>query len=199
MQWRVSPTRITGAAVSERRADTIWLTSIAQNVANDVSTRTFRRDRANGKATSVRRILRTVLALCAIAAIMPRASAQPAPALNYTSYEAIPGKALQIGYYGSANRNCTPAALPTIRVMEAPQSGTLTVRVGSLTTDGINGCPRLKLPVQILFYLARPGVAGRDHLLYTVTSQNGEVGGYDVTIKINPAPKGDGSSPGKSI
>ena len=118
------------------------------------------------------------------------ALAQPAPTSNYTSIEAIPDRPVQLGYYASAHKsNCTPAPLPTVRVSQVPKSGTLTVRRALLTTDTIPGCPGLKIPAQVVFYQARPSATGNDHVVYEVTSENGEVGTYDVTINIKEAPK----------
>jgi hypothetical protein len=108
---------------------------------------------------------------------------------NYTSFEATPGKPVQLGYYASTHKDCTPAPLPTIRVIEAPKSGTLTVRRGELKTDQVAGCPRLKIPAQIAFYQARAGASGSDHLVYEVANPTGEVGTYDVAINIKEAPK----------
>ena len=64
------------------------------------------------------------------------ALAQPAPSSNYTSFEATSAKPVQLGYYASANKDCTPAPIPTIRVIEAPKSGTFTVGRGELTKSG---------------------------------------------------------------
>lgn len=64
---------------------------------------------------------------------------------------------LQLGYHASARKNCTPAPQPTIRVIEAPKSGTLTVRKGVISTDKVAGCPGLKIPAQVVFYLAHTG------------------------------------------
>ena len=130
-----------------------------------------------------------------IAAISTAAFAQPPPTSNYTSFEATPAKPVQLGYYASAHKNCTPAPVPVVRVIEAPKSGTLTVRRGELKTDQIAGCPGLKIPAQVIFYQARAGAAGSDHLVYLVTNPTGEVGSYDVTITIKEAPKP--SAPGK--
>jgi hypothetical protein len=38
------------------------------------------------------------------------AFAQPAPTSNYTSFEATAAKPVQLGYYASAHKNCTPAS-----------------------------------------------------------------------------------------
>jgi len=98
------------------------------------------------------------------------------------------GETGQLGYHASAHKNCTPAALPTIRVIEAPKSGTLTVRRAVLTTDKVAGCPGLKTPAQAVFYLAHAGYAGSDHVKYEVTTENGEGATYDVTITVKAAP-----------
>jgi hypothetical protein len=76
-----------------------------------------------------------------------------------------------------------------ISVIEAPKSGMLTVRRGQLKTDQVAGCPGMKIPAQVVFYQARAGATGSDHLVYEVTTPTGEVGTYDVTIKIKQAPE----------
>ncbi len=63
------------------------------------------------------------------------ALAQRTPTSNYTSFEATSAKTVQLGYYASANKDCTLAPLPKIRVVAAPKSGMLTVRRGELKTD----------------------------------------------------------------
>ena len=104
------------------------------------------------------------------AVISTAAPAQPSPTSNYTSVEATSAKPVQLGYYASAHKNtCTPAPIPTIRVIEAPKSGTLRVRRALLTTDKIAGCPSLKIPAQVVFYQAHAGTVGTDHLTYEVT------------------------------
>jgi hypothetical protein len=41
---------------------------------------------------------------------------------------------VQVGYHGTVNKNCTAAAMPTIRVLEPPGFGTLSVKTGTITT-----------------------------------------------------------------
>src|SRR5271154_5213704 len=105
-----------------------------------------------------------------MAAVFATAAAQPAPTSNYTSFEANPGRPVQLGYYAIAHKDCTPAPLLMIRVIEAPKSGTLTVRRGDLKTDQMAGCPGSKIPAQVTFYEARIGTTGTDHLVYEVTN-----------------------------
>jgi len=140
--------------------------------------------------------LRAILVWSAAGVFATGALAQTA---NYTTVEATAGKPTQLGYYGSAGKNCTPAPVPTVRVVEAPKSGTLTVRQGALTTNRIAGCPALKTSVEVVFYQARGDYSGRDHVSYEVTNSNGDVGDYDVTIEVKAAPKTAAPSASGSI
>ncbi|MGD1212854.1 MAG: hypothetical protein ABR973_16055 [Candidatus Acidiferrales bacterium] len=137
----------------------------------------------------------TLLLSCAIAGLV--ASAALAQAVNYTSVEATAGKLLQLTYHASAQKNCTPAPLATFDVLQAPKLGVLTVRKAMLTTNKVAGCPRLKIPAEVVFYRGREGSAGADHVVYKVTSSGGEVEVYDVTITLKPAPTPAPSPPSK--
>ena len=108
---------------------------------------------------------------------------------NYSSAVATSEKPVQLSYHASAHKNCTPAPLPTVRVIEVPKFGTLTVRKAVLTTNKVARCPALKTPAQVVFYLARGGYEGPDHVKYEVTSENGEVATYDVTITVKAPPE----------
>ena len=81
--------------------------------------------------------MRNFLFWCATASLM--ATATLAQDANYTSVDATSDKPVQLGYHASAHKNCTPAPLPTIRVIEAPKSGMLTVRRAVLTTERLRG------------------------------------------------------------
>ena len=113
---------------------------------------------------------------------------------NYTSVDAIAGSQVQVGYHGTVNKNCTAAPIPTIRVLEPPSFGTLSVKTGTITTDRVSGCERLQVPALILFYTAKQGYAGNDKVVYGVADAKGQVNTYDVTIRVKPAPAPSTSS-----
>src|SRR5262249_17062752 len=99
--------------------------------------------------------LRASLFWC-VAAGWAASTALAQAAANYTSVEAVSGRPLQLSYHASAHKsNCTPAALPTVRVTEAPKAGLLSVRGAVLTTNKIAGCPARKTPAQAEFYEAK--------------------------------------------
>jgi hypothetical protein len=131
--------------------------------------------------------LNTVLLSGVMAGAMASTAVAQA-ATNYTSIEAPAGKPVQLTYHASAQKNCTPAPPPTIRVTQAPKAGILTIRPAILTTEKVAGCPKMKVPAQVVFYQAHEGYAGPDHAGYQVTNSNGEVGDFDVTITVKAAP-----------
>ena len=124
------------------------------------------------------------------AAIATGAYGQAAPTMNYTSFEAEPGKPVQLGFYAQAHKDCSASKLPIVRVADAPNLGTLTVRPAELKTNRVPNCPSLKLPAQAVSYQARDKATGDDHVMYSVTYPNGQIVLYDVTIHImEPPPK----------
>jgi hypothetical protein len=132
--------------------------------------------------------LRTSLVCCAAGSWLASAAVAQG-STNYTSIEATANKPVQVSYHASAHSaNCTAAKLPNVRVTEPPKRGILSVRKAILTTNKVAGCPRLKTPVQVVFYQARSGYTGRDHVVYEVTSENGAVATYDVTVTVKEAP-----------
>ena len=134
----------------------------------------------------------TLSALCARCALWAAvgliAQVALAQAVNYKTVQATAGTPVELSYHASARKDCAPAPLPVVRPIEQPRSGTLIVRRGMLTTDKVAGCPKLKLPVQVVFYLANAGYQGPDHVLYEVTAEGGEDNTFDITINVKAAP-----------
>ena len=139
----------------------------------------------------LRERLTFVSVACASTLIAMLAFAQAA---NYSSIEVFAGTVLRIGYHASANKNCTPAALPAIRMLQPPKFGTVTVRPAILTTNKIVGCPNLKTPAQTLYYHSRVNYKGPDRVVYEVKVPSGDIATYDITIEVKPGqhapPKG---------
>jgi hypothetical protein len=132
----------------------------------------------------------TMLLSCALTCFVVAAAI--AQAINYTSVQAVAGKPVQVTYHADAHKStCSPAPVPTFRVIEPPKDGVLTVRKGVLTTNKVAGCPGLKTPALVVFYQAKEGYSGSDHVSYAVTNAEGQTQGYDVTITVKPVPAGE--------
>lgn len=114
---------------------------------------------------------------------------QSAPTTNYTSVQAERGTPLRLGYHASAStKTCTATEPPTVRVVDPPDAGALSVKTGQLSTDKIKGCARMTIPARVLFYTPGRGDIDSDHLAYEVTTADGKVTIYDVTITIRDKP-----------
>jgi hypothetical protein len=116
------------------------------------------------------------------------AAAALAQTTDYTSFDAAPGKPIEIGNYAAVGANCTAIAPPTIKVMEPPHSGTLSVRSGERVYTVAN-CPPIKIRAEVLTYEARDGSTGTDRLVYDIVSASGQVSTKDVTLRLQDAPK----------
>ncbi len=149
--------------------------------------------------TSALRGLAIIAGLWAATAAVLPTSAQAPPSVNYTSFDATSAKPVRIGWYGATHKDCTPAPLPRIEVTEPPMSGSLTIRPGELLTSATAACPNLKIPGKVLFYQARQGATGSDHLVYQVITAMNKVDAFDVTIHVKEAPMGPATGPGKPI
>ncbi len=141
------------------------------------------------------KIFRSFTTYLAISAC-PAAFAQSA---NYASVEAVAGSTRQIGYYATASKECAPVPPPTVRVVTPPKHGILSIRRGAVTTSQIANCPNLRTPAQVAFYLGNADYAGADEVSYEVTSANGEVAVYNISIVVKPAPKPAPKSPGQAL
>ena len=120
-----------------------------------------------------------------VAANLVASAALAQGSVSYASVEATPDNPVQLSYHASAHRgDCSAAPAPTVRVSESPKEGALVVREGVLTTDKVAGCPQLKVPAEVVFYEARGGYTGPDHVAYQVTDEKGQVARYDVTITV---------------
>jgi hypothetical protein len=116
--------------------------------------------------------------------ILQLAAESTPEAESYSSIEAVSGKTLHLNNHASVNKDCSPAPLPTIRLIERPKSGTFTVRRGTLSGVQVANCQNLNIPVQGVFYTSRPGYIGEDHVVYDVTNFEGEVEKVDIAITV---------------
>jgi hypothetical protein len=107
---------------------------------------------------------------------------------DYTSFDAAPGKPIEIGNYAAVGNTCSAGAPPTIKVVEPPRSGTLSIRTGE-RIYAVANCPPIKMQAEVLTYEARDGATGTDRVVYDIVSANGQVSTKDVTIRLPDAPR----------
>ena len=100
--------------------------------------------------------------------------------------EIAPGAAVRLNIHASATRDCKPAGLPEVKLIDPPSAGMVRVRRALLTTSQVEGCPNLRVPAQVVFYVSRPDSTGTDHLSYEVRSVTGESRVFEFDIILRP-------------
>jgi hypothetical protein len=106
-----------------------------------------------------------------------------AQSTNYSSIETVAGVTAQVNYHAMATKDCTPAPRPSIRVLEAPKYGTMTLRPATVIAN-IAYCHNVKADAQVVYYTGRVGYSGADHIRYEITNPNGEIDTFDVAITV---------------
>jgi hypothetical protein len=103
----------------------------------------------------------------------------------YETAQAITGKAVQIGVFARANGvECKSGPLPDVKVVHAPEHGTLTLKRGTLKTDRFPKCPGLQVNAQVLFYQSRADFVGADDVAFVVSFDNGETQARQISINV---------------
>ncbi|MFC4172906.1 4-aminobutyrate aminotransferase [Microvirga sp. GCM10011540] len=106
----------------------------------------------------------------------------------YRAADAVPGKTLRLGLYGSVKRDCSVGPAPEVRVLTPPKHGSLAVRSGKVKASRVRNCPNLEAPVQGVFYQPARGYTGPDEVRYEVKSAEGTIQAH--TVRINVTERG---------
>ena len=107
---------------------------------------------------------------------------------TYSSAEAISGQIVELIRHASATKECAPAPMPTIRLIDRPRNGSMTIRRVQLTGATVRNCPNLDVMAAIILYVSRPGYTGEDHVRYDAITFDGEIDRYDIAISVKPKP-----------
>lgn len=141
----------------------------------------------------MRRVLRRLTYLAALICILVSPSMAEMDRV-YRSVRALSGKEMQVAVFGRMNtKECKPLPLPEIRVIAAPEHGSLVVRATTLTANNYQSCPNLRLRAQVLLYTSALNYIGSDIVSFTVTFENGQTQAHQISIIISK--EGEPSKP----
>lgn len=76
------------------------------------------------------------------------APATLAQSVHYSRVEAVSGVGVQLQFHATVKKDCTLLPPPSVRVLEVPKSGTLTLRKGVATINSVAGCQAIKAPAE---------------------------------------------------
>jgi hypothetical protein len=129
-----------------------------------------------------------LFSLIVLTVVLPSSEGHTQSSDHYAKKEATSGRIAQLNIHASATKDCKPAPLPNVRLIDRPANGTLIVRRGLLTTNRIPACPNLKIPAQVVLYTSVGNFVGKDRAVYEVESANGDKQKFDIEIDVKAAP-----------
>ena len=84
------------------------------------------------------------------------------------------GKDIRIGVYVNIRPDCTSGPLPTIRLVEPPAHGKVTVKKGNVDATNYKQCLALSVPAYVAFYRSEKDFLGNDSVLLEVRYPDGK-------------------------
>jgi hypothetical protein len=100
------------------------------------------------------------------------------------------GKDIQIGVYANLQPECTSGPLPTIRLVEPPAHGKVTVKKGNVSATNYKQCLALSVPAYVAYYRSERDFLGNDSVLLDVRYPGGKQELQHIVITVQGPGKG---------
>jgi hypothetical protein len=99
-----------------------------------------------------------------------------------------PGKDIRVGVYVNVKSDCSSGPLPTIRLVDRPSNGKVTVRSANVKAQNYKQCLALEVPGYVAFYRSEPTFSGVDSFTIEVKFPEGrtELQKLNVTVGSTP-------------
>jgi hypothetical protein len=94
------------------------------------------------------------------------------------------GKDIQIGVYVNVQPDCTSGPLPTMRLLEPPAHGKVTVKKGNVSATNYKQCLALSVPAYVAFYRSERNFLGSDSVLLEVRYPGGKQELHNIVITV---------------
>jgi len=118
------------------------------------------------------------------------ATAQQPPTTVERNAKGQTAKNIQVGLYINVKPDCTSGPLPTIRLVNPPANGTLTIRRGKVNATNYKKCLALEVPGFVAFYKSKPDFTGTDVATVEVTYPQGRTEIQRITIAVGSGSNG---------
>ncbi|MEK9281903.1 MULTISPECIES: hypothetical protein [unclassified Bradyrhizobium] len=122
-----------------------------------------------------------VVMLCGFAT---PARTQDAPAPVERTVKSAPNRDTRIGVYINVLPDCTSGPLPTIRLVNPPVSGKVTVKSAKVKATNYKSCLALEVPAYVAFYKSQPDFIGDDVLTIEVKYAGGRTEIQKITVNV---------------
>ncbi|MDA9488156.1 hypothetical protein [Bradyrhizobium sp. CCBAU 11361] len=98
--------------------------------------------------------------------------------------KSAPNKDTRVGVFINVLPDCTSGPLPTIRLVNAPASGKVTVKSAKVKATNYKSCLALEVPAYVAFYKSQPDFIGDDVLTIEVKYAGGRTEIQKITVNV---------------
>jgi hypothetical protein len=136
------------------------------------------RDRLN--STLIAPLLGTFIGLASPVA----ATAQQPPTTVERSAKGPTAKNIRVGLYINVRPDCSSGPLPTIRLVNPPANGTLTIKRGKVNATNYKQCLALEVPGFVALYKSKADFTGTDVTTIEVKYPHGRTEIQRITVNV---------------
>lgn len=112
------------------------------------------------------------------------AFAQQPPTKVERSAKGPTAKNIQVGLYINVRPDCTSGPLPTIRLVNPPANGTLTIKRGKVNATNYKQCLALEVPGFVALYKSKADFTGTDVTTLEVKYPHGRTEIQRITVNV---------------
>ncbi len=105
-----------------------------------------------------------------------------------------PGKDIRVGVFVNVKQDCSSGPLPTIRLVDKPTNGTVTVKSAKINAKNYKQCLALEVPGYVAFYKSAPTFNGIDTFSIEIKYPEGRIETQKLSVTV-----GDAKAKGRDI
>jgi len=95
-----------------------------------------------------------------------------------------PGKDIRVGVYVNVKQDCTSGPLPTIRLVDKPANGTVTVKSAKINAKNYKQCLAMEVPGYVAFYKSEPTFNGVDSFTIEIKYPEGKTETQKLNVTV---------------
>ncbi len=100
-----------------------------------------------------------------------------------------PGKDIRVGVFVNVKQDCSSGPLPTIRLVDRPANGTVTVKSAKINAKNYKQCLAVEVPGYVAFYKSEPTFNGIDTFLIEVKYPEGRTEMQKLNVTVGTGAK----------
>jgi uncharacterized membrane protein len=100
-----------------------------------------------------------------------------------------PGKDIRVGVFINVKQDCSSGPLPTIRLVEKPANGSVTVKSAKINAKNYKQCLALEVPAYVAFYKSEPSFNGVDTFVIEVRFPEGRTEMQKLNVTVGAGQK----------